>query len=89
MHRTSRSSLIRLCCASRSSHGRTACRGLKGKIAEYFRMGVRAAWIIDAKTQTGYQSEGPTLQEWKPSAILIIPGTPIRLELSALIADLD
>jgi Uma2 family endonuclease len=59
------------------------------KVAEYFRMGVRAVWIIDAKTQTGYQCEGPPLQQWRPSATLIVPGTPIRLELSTLIADLD
>lgn len=59
------------------------------KVAEYFRMGVRAVWIIDPKTQTGYQCEGPSLQEWKASTMLTVPGTPIRLELSTLIADLD
>jgi len=61
----------------------------EGKVTEYIRMGVRAVWIIDPKTETGYQCEGPSLPEWKPSATLIVPGTPIQLEMSTLIADLD
>lgn len=62
---------------------------MEDKIGEYFRMGVRAVWVIDPRTQTGYQCEGPRFQEWKAAAILTIPGTPVRIEMSALIADLD
>ncbi|MBT9329444.1 Uma2 family endonuclease [Paracidobacterium acidisoli] len=62
---------------------------MEDKIEEYFQMGVRAVWVIDPRTQTGYQCEGPHFQEWKAAAILTIPGTPVQIEMSALIADLD
>jgi Uma2 family endonuclease len=62
---------------------------MQEKIEEYFRMGVRAVWIIDPRTQTGYQCTGPSLQEWRPSSTLAVPGTPIQLEIPALLADLD
>jgi Uma2 family endonuclease len=59
------------------------------KVEEYFRMGVRAVWIIDPRTQTGYQCEGAMLGDWKVSQTLTVPGTLIRIEMSALLADLD
>jgi Uma2 family endonuclease len=62
---------------------------MEEKIDEYFRMGVRAVWVIDPRTQTGYQCEGSSLQNWKVSPTLMVPDTPIRIEMSAVIADLD
>jgi Uma2 family endonuclease len=62
---------------------------MEEKIEEYFRMGVRAVWIIDPRTQTGYQCEGASLKDWKVSQTLVVPDTPIRVEMSALRADLD
>jgi Uma2 family endonuclease len=59
------------------------------KIDEYFRMGVRAVWVIDPRTQTGYQCEGARFHDWKVSSTLVVPGTPIHIEMSAVIADLD
>jgi Uma2 family endonuclease len=59
------------------------------KLEDYFRMGVRAVWVIDPRIQTGYQCEGPRFQDWKASSELAVPGTPIRIEMSALLADLD
>ena len=62
---------------------------MEEKLAEYFAAGVRSVWIIDPRTQTGYQCEGPRFQDWKATPVLTISGTPVRLEMRALIADLD
>lgn len=62
---------------------------MEEKIAEYFRMGVRAVWVVNPLTQTGYQCEGASFQQWKASQTLAVPGTIIRIEMSAIIADLD
>jgi Uma2 family endonuclease len=62
---------------------------MEEKIAEYFGMGVRAVWVVDPRTQTGYQCQGSSLQDWKASQTLAVPGTPIRIEMSSLLADLD
>lgn len=62
---------------------------MEDKIGEYLRMGVRAVWVIDPRTQTGYQCEGAAFQDWKPVPVLTVPETPVRIEIAALIADLD
>lgn len=62
---------------------------LEDKIAEYFRVGVRAVWVIDPRKQAAYQCEGSAFQQWRPASVLIIPHTPVRIELAALVADLD
>ena len=62
---------------------------LEDKIAEYFRMGVRAVWVIDPRKQAAYQCEGAAFQQWRPATALKIPDTPVHIELAALIADLD
>jgi Uma2 family endonuclease len=62
---------------------------MEEKVEEYFAMGVRAVWIIDPRAQTGYQCEGARLADWKISPTLVVPGMPIRIEMSDIIADLD
>ena len=62
---------------------------IEEKIEEYFRMGVRAVWVIDPRTQTGYQCSGATMRDWHVVEELVIPGTPVRITMRELIADLD
>lgn len=62
---------------------------MEERIAEYFRMGVRAVWVIDPRKQSAYQCEGPEFSQWRPATTLTIPNTPVRIELTALLADLD
>ncbi len=62
---------------------------IEAKVEEYFRMGVRAVWIIDPRTSTAYQCEGSIMRDWKAVDILTIPGTPISLALKDILADLD
>jgi Uma2 family endonuclease len=59
------------------------------KVAEYFRMGVRAVWIIDPRTCIAYQCAGGSHSDWKPVDTLTIPGTPVVLALKEVLADLD
>lgn len=59
------------------------------KVEEYFRMGVRAVWIIDPRTSTAYQCAGSSMRDWKPVETLTVPDTPISLALKDLLADLD
>jgi Uma2 family endonuclease len=62
---------------------------MEDKIAEYFRLGVRAVWVVEPRKQTAYQCEGAPFSQWRITSELTIPGTPVRIELAALIADLD
>jgi Uma2 family endonuclease len=62
---------------------------MEEKLEEYFQMGTRAVWVIDPRTQTGYQCHGPTMRDWQIVEELTIPGTPVRLAMRELIADLD
>lgn len=62
---------------------------VEDKIEEYFGLGVRAVWVIDPSRRIGYQCEGPTIREWKASDVLIIPNTPIKVEMHAIISDLS
>jgi len=59
------------------------------KVEEYFRMGVRAVWIVDPRTSTAYQCEGGSMRAWKPVEVLTVPGTPISIALKDIVADLD
>lgn len=62
---------------------------MEEKVEEYFAMRVRSVWIIDPRAQTGYQCEGARLADWTISPTLVVAGTPIRIEMSDLVADLD
>ena len=58
-------------------------------VDEYFRMGVRAVWVIDPRTNTAYQCAGGSIRDWKSVETLTVPGTPISLSLKDMLADLD
>jgi Uma2 family endonuclease len=62
---------------------------IEDKIDEYFSMGVRAVWVIDPRRRIGYQCQGASLRDWKAVDTLTVPGTPIALEMRAILADLD
>jgi hypothetical protein len=56
------------------------------RAADYRRMGVQTVWIIDPKTRTGRYCVGDT---WTAAERLIVPGTPVFVELGSLFARLD
>lgn len=56
------------------------------RASDYRRMGVQTVWIIDPKTRTGRYCVGDS---WTAAERLIVPGTPIFVELGSLFARLD
>ena len=62
---------------------------IEDKIEEYFRMGVRAVWVIDPRRRIGYQCAGASVRDWKAVDTLVVPGTIIALPVQTILADLD
>jgi Uma2 family endonuclease len=63
-------------------------RAMQGKGAEYRAFGVEHVWIIDPEPRLVYLSTDTGLEEVK-SGELVVPGTPIRVALSEMFAELD
>ncbi len=61
---------------------------MRDKAAEYRQFGVEHIWIIDPEKRTAYRFVEGTLEEAKSGA-LTVPGTPIRVDLPELFAELD
>jgi Uma2 family endonuclease len=57
-------------------------------LADYFAMGVPNIWLIDPLRRAAYTFSLSGLQEADP-ADLSVPGTPIRIDLTAAFAKLD
>ena len=62
---------------------------MEAKIQEYLDFGTRAVWLIDPQTRTAYACAGGSLRDWKAVETLMVPDTPIRIEMKDLLADLD
>jgi Uma2 family endonuclease len=54
--------------------------------ADYWKMGVETVWIIDPKTRSGRMCTGT---EWVKASRLVVPGTPIYVELEELFGKLQ
>jgi Uma2 family endonuclease len=63
-------------------------RAMQGKAAEYRRFGIENIWIIDPEPRIAYRYTSAGLEEVH-SGELTVPGTPIRVVLSELFAELD
>lgn len=61
---------------------------MQEKAAEYRRFGVEHIWIVDPKLRIAYRATDAGLEEIR-SGELTVPGTPIRIEMSELLAELD
>ncbi len=62
---------------------------MEEKIDEYLAMGVPAVWVIDPEVQQGYRCEGGHFHLWRQTDDFAVPATPITMQLSALLKDLD
>ena len=59
---------------------------LQERCRDYNNLGVKTVWIVDPKTRSGRMCLGA---EWKETARLEVPGTPIFVELADLFLRLD
>jgi Uma2 family endonuclease len=63
-------------------------QAMQQKAAEYWHFGVEQIWIIDPESRIAYRYTGSSLDEVSDGA-LTVPGTPIRVALSEMFAELD
>jgi Uma2 family endonuclease len=63
-------------------------RSMQGKAAEYLRFGIENIWIIDPEPRLAYRYTSAGFEEVHAGE-LSVPGTPIRVVLSELFAELD
>jgi Uma2 family endonuclease len=63
-------------------------RAMQEKAAEYRQFGVEHIWIIDPEPRIAYRYSGDALEEVRTGE-LVVPGTPIRVVLSEMFAELD
>jgi Uma2 family endonuclease len=63
-------------------------RAMQEKAAEYRQFGIEYVWIIDPDPRIAYHYTGSSLEEVN-SGELTVPGTPIRVVLSEMFAELD
>jgi Uma2 family endonuclease len=63
-------------------------RAMQEKAAEYRQFGIEYIWIIDPEPRIAYRYTGSSLEE-EQSGELTVPGTPIRVALSEMFAELD
>jgi Uma2 family endonuclease len=62
--------------------------GLKKRVDNYIGMGVRDIWTLDPWNRKGYVCTAKAFAE-PESGELIVPGTPIKLVLADIFAELD
>ncbi len=63
-------------------------RSTQGKAAEYLRFGIENIWTIDPEPCIAYRYTSAGLEEVRTGE-LAVPGTPIRVMLSEMFAELD
>lgn len=61
---------------------------IRQRVDDYLRFGTQHVWVVDPELRKAYVCSATGFQE-PPNAILEIPGTPIRVVLSDLFAELD
>lgn len=63
-------------------------RAMQAKAAEYRLFGIEHIWVIDPEPRIAYRYSGSSFEEVHAGG-LSVPGTPIRVVLSEMFAELD
>ncbi len=61
---------------------------MRAKAAEYLQFGVENIWIINPEPRIAYRYADAALEEVRTGE-LTVPGTPIRVVMSEMFAELD
>jgi Uma2 family endonuclease len=61
---------------------------MREKAAEYRSFGIENIWIVDPESRIAYRYSGEALEEVRTGE-LAVPGSPIRVVLSEMFAELD
>jgi len=61
---------------------------MEQKAAEYHRFGIEHSWIVDPEARLVYRYTQAGLEKVQ-SGELIVPGTPIRVDLAEMFAELN
>ena len=62
---------------------------MQEKVDDYLEFGVENIWVIDPETREGVEPRTPPAFIIVQNDELTVPGTPIRVVLSELFAELD
>jgi Uma2 family endonuclease len=62
---------------------------IEERIADYLNLGVREVWVIDPVVVQGYRCKGANPRDWQQTNQLTVEGTPIKVDLAEIVADLD
>ncbi|MGI8771696.1 MAG: Uma2 family endonuclease [Acidobacteriaceae bacterium] len=64
-------------------------RRLQARVRDYLEFGVKSVWILDPLEKSGLNCTSPHLADWKQQTEFSVEGTPIRMELAAVFANVD
>ena len=52
-------------------------------------MGVKSVWILDPREKTGLDCSSGHFADWHERTSFVVEGTPIRMELADVFAEVD
>jgi Uma2 family endonuclease len=61
---------------------------IRRRVDDYLRFGTENVWVIDPELRKAYVCSATGFQE-PEGGVLTVPGTPVRVVLSELFAELD
>ena len=61
----------------------------QARVQDYFHMGVKAVWILDPREKTGLDCSSGHFADWHERTSFVVDGTPIRMELADVFAEVD
>jgi len=61
----------------------------QARVQDYFSMGVRAVWLLDPRKKIGFNCLTGDQSDWHQGTDFIFAGSPIRMNLAAVFAEVD
>ncbi len=61
----------------------------QARVQDYFHMGAKSVWILDQREKTGLDCSSGHFADWHERTSFVVDGTPIRMELADVFAEVD